>query len=209
MSATILALWPDLEPAPRPLPRPRTPGLRLVPTGTPLWLPGLAPPEPPPPPARRPRVVAPPGQLALPFTGRRVLTLFPDLLAATRGLCLAQQDECSETDCRHHLGAVRTYLGASFGCAVAVASAYPHGLAPVAVAALMGIDESTAQVTERGAFGKVRVKFMQDRAAEWAMMQRARERAEAEARRRGQMTIAQLTADRMALRSHLTRCSPV
>lgn len=186
MSA-LLALWPDLEPAPRPLPRSRTSGLRLVPTGTPLWLPGLAPPEPPPPPpARRPRVVAPPGQLALPFTGRRVLTLFPDLLAATRGLCLAQQDECSETDCRHHLGAVRSYLGASFGCAVAVAIAYPHGLAPVAVAALMGIDESTAQVTERGAFGKMRVELQRQANAEHARYLAACKRAEEEARRRGQ-----------------------
>lgn len=186
MSA-ILALWPDLEPAPRPLPRPRSSGLRLVPTGTPLWLPGLAPPEPPPPPpARRPRVTAPPGQLALPFTGRRVLTLFPDLLAATRGLCLAQQDECSESDCRHHLGAVRSYLGASFGCAVAVASAYPHGLAPVAVAALMGIDESTAQVTERGAFGKMRLELQRQANEEHARYVAACKRAEEEARRRGQ-----------------------
>ena len=185
MSA-LLALWPDLEPAPRPLPRPRTSGLRLVPTGTPLWLPGLAPPEPPPPPARRPRVVAPPGQLALPFTGRRVLTLFPDLLAATRGLCLAQQDECAEADCRHHLGAVRSYLGASFGCAVAVAIAYPHGLAPVAVAALMGIDESTAQVTERGAFGKARLELQRQANEEHARYLAACKRAEEEARRRGQ-----------------------
>lgn len=187
MSAVLLALWPDLKPAPRPLPRPRTSGLRLVPTGTPLWLPGLAPPEPPPPPpARRPRVVAPPGQLALPFTGRRVLTLFPDLLAATRGLCLAQQDECAEIDCRHHLGAVRSYLGASFGCAVAVASAYPHGLAPVAVAALMGVDESTAQVTERGAFGKARLELQRQANEEHARYLAACKRAEEEARRRGQ-----------------------
>lgn len=186
MSA-ILALWPDLEPAPRPLPRSRTSGLRIVPTGTPMWLPGLAPPEPPPPPpARRPRVVAPPGQLALPFTGRRVLTLFPDLLAATRGLCLAQQDECAEIDCRHHLGAVRSYLGASFGCAVAVASAYPHGLAPVAVAALMGIDESTAQVTERGAFGKMRLELQRQANEEHSRYLAACKRAEEEARRRGQ-----------------------
>ena len=186
MSA-ILALWSDLEPAPRPLPRPRTPGLRLVPTGTPLWLPGLAPPEPPPPPpARRPRVTVPPGQLALPFTGRRVLTPFPNLLAATRGLCLAQHDECSETDCRHHLGAVRSYLGASFGCAVAIAIAYPHGLAPVAVAALMWIDESTAQITERGAFGKARVELQRQANEEHARYVAACKRAEEEARRRGQ-----------------------
>lgn len=188
-AAILLPLWPDVDPAPRPLPRPRT--LTSAPParrGEILWLPGLTPPPAPPPPAapRRPRVVAPPTQLALPFFGRRVLPLFPDLLAATRGLCLAQQDECEETDCRHHLGAVRTYLGAPFECAVAVAMAYPHGLAPVAVAALMGIDEGTAQVTERGAFGKARLELQREANEEHARYLAACKRAEDDARRRGQ-----------------------
>lgn len=178
-AAILLPLWPDVDPAPRPLPRPRTlaspPPARR---GEILWLPGLTPPPAPPsPPApRRPRVLAPPAQLALPFTGRRVLPLFPDLLTATRGLCLAQQDECEETDCRHHLGAVRSYLGERFGCAVAVAIAYPHGLAPVAVAELLGIDEGTAQRVERGAYDKVRLELQREKVREWEQMERARRR---------------------------------
>ena len=122
-------------------------------------------------------MVAPPTQLALPW-GRRVLPLFPDILAATRGLCLAQQDECEETDCRHHLGATRTYLGEQFGCAVAVAIAYPHGLAPVAVAELLGVGEGIAQVTERGAYDKVRLELQREKVREWEQMERARRRHE-------------------------------
>lgn len=180
-AAILLPLWPDVDPAPRALPRPRTltsaPPVRR---GEILWLPGLTPPPAPPsPPApRRPRVLAPPAQLALPWGRRVVLPLFPDILAATRGICLHQQDECAETDCRHHLGAVREFLGERFGCAIAVTLAYPHGLAPVAVAALLGVDEGTAQVTERGAYAKVRVEVQRQRVEEWAMMERARKRHE-------------------------------
>lgn len=176
-AAILLPLFEDISPAPRPLPRPRH--LTSAPPvcrGEILWLPGLTPPPAPPPPAapRRPRVAAPPSQLALPFVRR--LTLFPDLLAATRGLCLHQQDECVEQDCRHHLGAIRTYLGDCFGCAVAVALAYPHGLAPVAVAELLGIDEGTAQITERGAYDKVRLELQREKVREWEQMERARRR---------------------------------
>ena len=99
----------------------------------------------------------------MPFVRR--LTLFPDILVATRGLCLHQQDECEEQDCRHHLGAIRTYLGDQFGCAVAVALAYPHGLAPVAVAELLGVGEGIAQITERGAYDKVRLELSARRCA--------------------------------------------
>lgn len=177
-AAILLPLWPDLTPAPRPLPRPRH--LTAAPParrGEILWLPGLAPaPTPPPaPPPRRPRVLAPPTQLALPFVRR--LTLFPDLLVATRGLCLHQQDECVEQDCRHHLGGIRTYLGERFGCAVAVASTYTD-LAPVAVAELLGIDEGTAQRVEREAYGKVRLELQREKVREWEQMERARRRHE-------------------------------
>lgn len=173
-AAILLPLFEDISPAPRPLPRPRhltsAPPVRR---GEILWLPGLAPaPTPPPaPPSRRPRVLAPPAQLALPFVRR--LTLFPDILVATRGLCLHQQDECEEQDCRHHLGTVRTYLGDRFGCAVAVALAYPHGLAPVAVAELLGVGEGIAQITERGAYDKVRLELQREKVREWEQMERA------------------------------------
>ena len=74
----------------------------------------------------------------------------PDLLAATRRLCLAQADECAERDCRYALPGVE-FQGVKFFCAIEVAMAYPHGLPPVHVARLMGESESDVQRIERTA----------------------------------------------------------
>lgn len=79
---------------------------------------------------------------------------------------------------RHHLGAVREFHGAWFGCAVAVALAYPNGLAPVHVAVLTGATESLTQAVERGAHGKVRVALQRLRNEESEDGRRARRRAE-------------------------------
>lgn len=99
----------------------------------------------------------------------------PDLYEATRGLCLAQHDECEETDCRHHIGAIRTYLGESWGCAIAVATAFSqHGLAPVAVAALLDITESEAQKVEHVAKARVREEVTRLSAEEDEDARRAR-----------------------------------
>jgi len=197
--ATQLGLFLDVAPAPT-LARASAPRLHLAPAPRPVEvLPGqIALFEPPPvlpsgqallfvlPPrvqVARPRMrVAPPlveaEQLPLPLPRRVALPLHPDLLTATAGLCLAQQDECGEDDCRHHLGAVREFHGARFGCAVAVALAYPNGLAPVHVAALTGATESLTQAVERGAHGKVRVALQRLRNEESEDGRRARRRAE-------------------------------
>jgi hypothetical protein len=161
MSA-ILSLFENIEPAPRPLPRPRLVAaprpVLAVPCGRTLTLPGMevlvVPAIPAPAPTRR-RRLPPREQMALPFV--RTLTLHPDMLRATRGLCLAQQDECEESDCRHHLGAVRDLDGQRYGCAVAVAIGLPHGLAPVYVARLLGVTESEVQQIERRAAPKLRL----------------------------------------------------
>ncbi len=196
---TQLGLFIDVAPAPA-LARASAPRLHLAPAPRPVEvLPGqIALFEPPPvlpsgqallftlPPrvqVARPRLrVAPPlveaEQLPLPLPRRVALPLHPDLLTATAGLCLAQQDECGEDDCRHHLGAVREFHGARFGCAVAVALAYPNGLAPVHVAALTGATESLTQAVERGAHGKVRVALQRLRNEESEDGRRARRRAE-------------------------------
>lgn len=80
------------------------------------------------------------------------LPIHPDYHAATGALCLVQQDECEVSECRHHLGVVRDLRGQRFGCALAVADAYPMGLPPCDVATLLGVDEGTAQVAEHNAY---------------------------------------------------------
>ena len=68
------------------------------------------------------------------------------------GACLVQQDECEAEECRHHLGAVRDLKGQRFGCALAVADAYPLGLPPCDVATLLGADEGVVQTAEHNAY---------------------------------------------------------
>jgi hypothetical protein len=80
------------------------------------------------------------------------LPVVPDFHQATAGLCLAQQDECSEVDCRYHLGGIRELAGERYGCALAVASEH-QGLPPVTVAALLDVPEGLVQEAEHRAQG--------------------------------------------------------
>jgi hypothetical protein len=80
------------------------------------------------------------------------LPMHPDYHAATGGVCLVQQDECEAEECRRHLGAVRDLRGQRFGCALAVADAYPLGLPPCDVATLLGADEGVVQTAEHNAY---------------------------------------------------------
>jgi hypothetical protein len=138
--ARTLPLFDDADLDPATLPRPGT----------------LAPPPPPPTTThRRPSRVA---QMALPIK-HHLPVVQPDLHAATGGVCLVQQDECSEEDCRHHLGAVREHLGEKWGCALAVATAFSaHGLAPVHVARLLGLPEGEVQEAEHRALRWLRLE---------------------------------------------------
>lgn len=71
-----------------------------------------------------------------------------DGFADSRGRCVLWQAECKDSLCRHHLGAIREFRGRAFGCAIAVANAYPHGLPPQAVARLAGLTDSMVQRVE-------------------------------------------------------------
>jgi hypothetical protein len=121
-AALTLALFDDVAPAPSPPPRTALP---------------------------RPRMLPVPVQGVLPIVR---LPVVPDFHQATAGLCLAQQDECAETDCRYHLGGIRELDGERYGCALAVASEH-QGLPPVTVAALLGIPEGLVQEAEHRAQG--------------------------------------------------------
>lgn len=167
--ALVPPLWPDVPPAPLRRPSPRTVAPRPSPPPGPG---GQAIPFPAARAVAPPPVVAPWEQLALPLA--RPLPLFPDLYAATGGLCLAQHDDCAEADCRHHLGGLRPLGGSVFGCALAVATAYPHGLPPVTVAALLGLDEGTVQRTERAAYGRYRLALQREKEAQRALLDRRR-----------------------------------
>lgn len=66
--------------------------------------------------------------------------------------------------------------GLKFRCAVDVANAYPHGLAPAVVAHLMGMSESEVQRIERGSYQAIRTEMQRLKNEERAGAARARER---------------------------------
>lgn len=145
MTAAALSLVPPPPDAPRPrrLVAVRTIELPLRPPPPPgqLCLFADEPPvvlakrQAPPPPAPLPSGEV---QVALPL-GRGLPLI--DVHRVTRGRCLVQHDGCPATTCRHRLDAVATFRGRRFGCSLAVAHAYPHGLPPQHVARLLGMDE--------------------------------------------------------------------
>lgn len=132
-AALTLALFEDVAPAPSPPPRTALP---------------------------RPRMLPVPVQGVLPIVR---LPIVPDFHQATAGLCLAQQDECAETDCRYHLGGIRELDGEHYGCAIAVAREY-QSLPPVTVAELLGVSERVVQMDEHRArrYGAAEVARIED-----------------------------------------------
>lgn len=150
-AAAALSLVPPLPDAPRPR--------RLVAVRT-IELP-LRPPPPPgqlclfadePPVVRAPVVDVPPPapasrRVRLPVLQAR-LPLRINGFAESRGACQIEQSICEREECDHHLGATRAFKGRPFACAIAVANAYPHGLPPVHVARLLGLDEGLVQRVE-------------------------------------------------------------
>jgi hypothetical protein len=129
-SATLLLPGLDLDDAPAP-PRPGTLSRKDPPPASPFL---------------RTRRVGQRLQRVLPIV--EALPDVPDYHAARGGRCLVQQDACEAEECRHHLGGLREFHGRVYGCALAVADAYPQGLAPVYVARLLGLPEGDVQRTE-------------------------------------------------------------
>lgn len=105
---------------------------------------GLFADEPPVVPAKRlappPPAPLPSGEVQVALPLGRSLPLI-DVHRVTRGRCLVQHDGCPATTCRHRFDEVATFRGRRFGCSLAVARAYPHGLPPQYVARLLGMDE--------------------------------------------------------------------
>lgn len=100
-------------------------------------------------PAPTPRRLVEAAQVSLPIR-THLPVIQPDYHAATGSLCLVQQDECEATECRYHLGEIRTHDGHTYGCALAVAADHTT-LPPVFVARLLGITEGKAQEAEHRA----------------------------------------------------------
>lgn len=131
---------------------PTLPGLDLddAPLPRPDTLPRKGPP-PTPSPFLRTRRVGQRVQRVLPIV--ETMPDVPDYHAARGGRCLLQQDICEADECRHHLGGLREFNRRVYGCALAVASDYPHGLAPVFVARLLGLPEGDVQRAEHRGLG--------------------------------------------------------